>query len=91
MADSGTERAEEQGRMQGGNNNLLLESIFIGMAEFFGRPEIREKWNDRTMLDVPDDIALERFQKFRPQHSMEKGEWTRLKSGLKLWKRSTEP
>ena len=66
MADSGNERAEEQGRMQGENNNPLLESIFVGMAEFFGRPEIREKWNDRTTLDVPDDIALERFQMFRP-------------------------
>ena len=52
--------------MQGENNNPLLESIFIGMAEYFGRPEIRERWNKQTTLDVPDDVELVRFQKFRP-------------------------
>ena len=66
MTDLRNEMVEGQGDMQGGNNNPLLESIFIGMTECFGRPEIRERWNKQTTLDVPDDVALVRFQKFRP-------------------------
>ena len=66
MTDLRNETVGGQGDMQGGNNNPLLESIFVGMAECFGRPEIRERWNKQATLDVPDDVALVRFQKFRP-------------------------
>ena len=65
MTDLRNETVERQDDMQGGNNNPLLESIFVGMTECFGRPEIRERWNKQTMSDVPNDVVLVRFQKFR--------------------------
>ena len=43
MTDLKNETVGGQGDMQGGNNNPLLESIFIGMTECFGWPEIRKK------------------------------------------------
>ena len=49
-----------------GNNNQQLDSTLARMTDFFD--EQRNKWNenDRKTLEVPDDVALERFKKIRP-------------------------
>ena len=56
---------EGEGSAQG-NNNQQLDSTLTRMADFFD--EQRNKWNgnDRSTSEVSDDVALERFQKFRP-------------------------
>ena len=63
---------EGEGSAQG-NNNQQLDSTLARMADF--SDEQRNKWNgnDRTMSEVLDNVALERFQKFRPP--IFNGEW----------------
>ena len=65
MSTSRNENMEGEGSTQG-NNNQQLDSTLVRMTDFFD--EQRTKWNGnhRTMSKVPDDVALERFQKFRP-------------------------
>ena len=67
MAESRGETVEGQGSSQGGNNNNhQMESTLARMADFLERQENRRNESDHTSSEVPNDVALERFQKFRP-------------------------
>ena len=65
MSTSRNENMEGEGSAQC-NNNQQLDSTLARMADFFD--EQRNKWNEneRSTSEVPDDVALERFQKFWP-------------------------
>ena len=65
MAESEGEHNEGQDSIHGGNNHQL-ESTLAKMANYFERQEGRFDRGDRMMTEVPDDVALERFQKFKP-------------------------
>ena len=55
------------------NNNPVLDSTLAGMVEFFD--DQRNRWNERggiARVEVTDDMALERFQKFNPPKYNEK-------------------
>ena len=67
MAESRGETVEGQGSSQGGNNNNhQMEFTLARMADYLERQENKRNESDHTSSDVPDDVALERFQKFRP-------------------------
>ena len=75
MADSRSRSPEGQDSVQGDNNNHLLESTLARMANYFERQEGMLDRGERIVTDIPDDVALERFQKFRPpRFSGEMGE-----------------
>ena len=62
---------DEQESNQGANNDHDLESTLARMANYFERQEERQNRNGRnggrvTPTEVSDDVALERFQKFKP-------------------------
>ena len=80
MADSRSEIIEGHDSVQGGNNNNhQLESTLARMVDYFERQEGRMDRIDQTTSDIPDDVALKRFHKFRPLGLMEKVErkWLR--------------
>ena len=54
-----------EGSAQGGNNHQL-DSTLARMADI--SEDQRNKWNgnERMTNEVADDVALERFQKFKP-------------------------
>ena len=65
MATSGN--ASNEGEASNNNNNPVLDSTLARMAEFFD--DQRNRWNERggrAGVEVTDDMALERFQKFNP-------------------------
>ena len=71
MSEASGERADEQESNQGAYNNHDLESTLARMANYFERQEERQNGNGRNgerviPTEVPDDVALERFQKFKP-------------------------
>ena len=58
---------ELPGNTQGGdNNNPQLKSTMARMVDYFERQKSRKNLNAQIIFEVPNDIALERFQKFRP-------------------------
>ena len=62
MAESWDETVEGKGSRQGGNhNNNQLQSMLARMADYFERQENRRDGGDRTLAEVPDDVALEKF------------------------------
>ena len=65
MATSHNDNMEGEKCSQGGNDQQL-NSTLARMADFF--EDQRNKWNgnERTNNEVADDVALERFQKFKP-------------------------
>ena len=73
MSETSGERMDEQGSNQGEYHNYDLESTMARMASYFERQE-RQNGNGGnggnggrfTPTEVPDDVALERFQKFKP-------------------------
>ena len=66
MANSRSRLPEGQDSVQGDNNNHLLESTLARMANYFERQEGRLDRGERIATDIPNDVILERFQKFRP-------------------------
>ena len=57
-----------------GENNHLLESTLVRMANYFECQKIRVERDEQATTDVPNDVALERFQKFLPPKFNGKGE-----------------
>ena len=72
MAKSGDEHNEGHDNIYDGNNHQL-ELTLAKMANYFERQEERFDRGDRIMTEVPEDVALERFQKFRPPKFNGKG------------------
>ena len=67
MVDEREETVEGQGSTQGEDNrDQRLETTLARMANFFERQGNRWNRNERVTTEVIDDVALERFQKFRP-------------------------
>ena len=66
MASSGNANLEGESSAQGNNSNQLLDSTLVKMADFFDEQRTRRNGHDRNGPDAPDDVALERFLKFRP-------------------------
>ena len=71
MSEASGKKVDEQESNQGAYNNHDLESTLARLANYFERQEERQNGNGRnggkvTLTEVPDDIALERFQKFKP-------------------------
>ena len=71
MAESRDETIEGQGSRQGENNNHQIKSTLARMADYFERQKGRLGQGDRTATEVSNDVALERFQKFRPSRFIE--------------------
>ena len=65
MAESPVNSTEGENSVQGENNHLL-DSTLARMASYLERQEGRRNRRERATAEVPNDIALERFQKFRP-------------------------
>ena len=65
MAESLVNSTEGENSVQGENNHLL-DSTLARMASYLERQEGRRNREERATAKVPNDIALERFQKFRP-------------------------
>ena len=61
MADSRYGSPEGQDSVQGENNHHFLESTLARMANYFERQEGRIDKIDRTLTEVSDDVAFERF------------------------------
>ena len=82
MSEASGEMNEGQESTRGANENHDLESTLARMVNFFERQDGRQNGNGgnggRTVpTEVPDDVALERFQKFKPpRFSGEKDEET---------------
>ena len=49
-----------------GENNHQLQSTLTRMASYFERQEGRINDRGRDSMEVSNDVALERFHKFRP-------------------------
>ena len=65
MAESPFGTPEGENSVQGGTNHLL-ESTLARMASYFERQEGKVDRGERILAEVPNDVALERFHKFRP-------------------------
>ena len=70
MSEASGEQSEGQDSVHGGNNHLL-ESNLARMANYFERQEERQnegRGNENRVNTtmVPEDVTLERFQKFKP-------------------------
>ena len=67
MAELRDKIVEGQGSVLGRNNNShQLESTLAKIVDYFERRENWKNESDRTTSHVPDNVALERFQKIRP-------------------------
>ena len=82
MSEASGDMNEGQESTREANNNHDLESTLVRMVNYFERQEGWQNGNGgnggRTVpTEVPDDVALERFQKFKPpRFSGEKDEET---------------
>ena len=65
MTTSHNDNMEGEGSAQGGNDQQL-NSTLARMADFFEDQQNKWNGNERTNTEVADDVALERFQKFKP-------------------------
>ena len=59
--------------MYKGENNYVLESMLARMASYLERQEGRKNRGERATAEAPNDVALERFHKFRPPRFNETG------------------
>ena len=71
MPESPNRSPEGQDSVHGENNHL--ESTLVRMANYFERQEGRVERDEQATTDVPNDEALERFQKFQPPKFNRKG------------------
>ena len=65
MAESPVNSTEGENSVQG-ENNYVLESTLARMASYLERQEGRRNMGERVNAEAPNDVALERFHKFRP-------------------------
>ena len=65
MAESPVNSTEGENSVQGENNHVL-ESTLARMTNYFERQEGGFDRGERFPEEVPNDVALERFHKFRP-------------------------
>ena len=65
MAESPVNSTEREKSVQG-KNNYVLESTLARMTSYLERQEGRRNRGERATAKALNDVALERFHKFRP-------------------------
>ena len=83
MERQGREFGEGSGSNPAESVNAQLLAALTQMTEYFEKQDTRIGRLEQPILETADDVALERFQKFRPQDLMENVKKKWLKGGLK--------